>query len=132
MSVFQPLIAHGRVLLVEDDAAAREMLAAALKLRGYHVRTASDGLGGLRLLDAFDPDVIVLDLSLPIASGFEVLHELRGTIGTRNIPVIAISGHERGVRLAKENPEFFAAIQKPFDPETLLQVVGRAVRQQHT
>lgn len=129
MPVLQPLIVHGQVLLVEDDESAREMFAAALRLRGYQVRTAADGLGALRLLDDFDPDVVVVDLSLPIASGFEVLHELRAAMGTRSIPVIAISGHERGVRLARENPEFFAALQKPFDPEALVRIVARAVRQ---
>ena len=130
MSIFQPHNSHAQVLLVEDDEAAREMLAAALKLRGFHVRTAGDGLGGLRLLDTFDPDVVVLDLSLPIASGFEVLHEIRAAMATRKVPVIAISGHERGIRLAKENPDFFVALQKPFDPETLTNAVTRAVRQQ--
>jgi two-component system cell cycle response regulator DivK len=129
MSVSQPLPTTGQVLLVEDDESARDMFAAALRLRGYHVRTAADGLAALRLLDEFDPDVVVVDLSLPIASGFEVLHEIRAAMGTRNIPVIAISGHERGVLLAKENPEFFAALQKPFDPEALLRTVARAVRQ---
>src|SRR5688572_17531438 len=117
-----------QVLLVEDDQSAREMLAAALRLRGYHVRTAADGLAALRLLDDFNPDAVVMDLLLPIASGFEVLHEMRAAPGTRMLPVIAISGHERGITLAKENPEFFAVLQKPFDPEALLRTVSRAVR----
>jgi DNA-binding response OmpR family regulator len=121
----------GQVLLVEDDDSARDMFAAALRLTGYHVRTAADGLGGLRQLDSFDPDVIVLDLGLPIASGFEVLHELRAAPRTRSTPVIAISGLERGLRLAKENPEFFATLPKPFDPESLVRVVSRALRQSH-
>ena len=107
------------------------MFAAALRLTGFHVRTAADGLGGLRQLDSFDPDVIVLDLGLPIASGFEVLHELRAVPRTSATPVIAISGLERGLRLAKENPEFFATLPKPFDPESLVRVVSRALRQSH-
>ncbi len=112
-----------QVLLVEDDDSAREMLATALRLRGYHVRTAADGLAALRLLDDFDPDAVVMDLLLPIASGFEVLHELRAGSATRTLPVIAISGHERGLTLARENPEFFAVLQKPFEPEALVRIV---------
>lgn len=121
-------MAHGQVLLVEDDDDARALFADALRLTGFHVRTAADGLGGLRQLENFDPDVIVLDLGLPIASGFEVLHELRGVPRTSKTPVIAISGLERGLKLAKENPEFFATIPKPFDPEALVRVVARALR----
>lgn len=117
----------GQVLLVEDDDAIRALLADALRLTGFAVRTASDGLGGLRALDSFDPDVIVLDLGLPVATGFEVLHELRAESRTRRTPVIAISGLDRGVKLARENPEFFATMPKPFDPEDLVRVVSRAV-----
>lgn len=117
-----------QVLLVEDDDQARETLAAALRLTGYHVRTASDGLAGLRVLETFEPDVVIVDLSLPIASGFDVLNELRAASRTQNTPVIAISGNERGLKLARSNPEFFATIQKPFDPETLVRVVDRARR----
>ena len=120
---------HGpsQVLIVEDDPAAREMLASALRMTGYQVRTAEDGLGGLRLLEAYNPDVVVLDLMLPIATGFEVLHEIRSSATTRRTPVIAISGLERAVQLAKANPEFFATLPKPFEPETLVRVVNRAL-----
>jgi two-component system OmpR family response regulator len=120
-----------RVLLVEDDDATRELFANALRFTGFQVRTAADGLGGLRVLDSFDPDVIVLDLGLPIASGFEVLHELRAQARTHDIPVIAISGHDRGVELARVNPEFFAALAKPFDTDTLVRAVRLALRLQH-
>ena len=128
MSAFQALAAHGRVLIVEDDTSARELLADALRLTGYVVRTAADGLAGLRLVDAFEPDVIVLDLGLPIASGFEVLHELRAAPRTLETPVIAISGLESGLKLANENPEFFETLPKPFDPDTLIRTVQRAFR----
>ena len=57
------------MLLVEDDDSAREIFAKALRMTGYQVRTAADGLAGLRLLEVFEPDVVVLDLVLPIASG---------------------------------------------------------------
>src|SRR5688572_19504168 len=104
------------------------MLAEALRLTGYVVRTAADGLAGLRSVEAFDPEVIVLDLGLPIASGFEVLHELRLTPRTLATPVIAISGLETGLKLAKDNPEFFETLPKPFEAETLIGAVKRAFR----
>lgn len=103
------------------------MYAEALRMEGFSVRTANDGLAALRLLEAFDPDVVILDLKLPMASGFEVLHELRASHARVALPVIAVSGHARGLELARGNPEFFAALQKPFDPNDLIGVTRRAV-----
>jgi DNA-binding response OmpR family regulator len=71
--------------------------------------------------------VVILDLKLPMASGFEVLHELRASRARVEVPVIAVSGHERGLELARSNPEFFAALQKPFDPNDLIGVTRRAL-----
>jgi DNA-binding response OmpR family regulator len=113
-----------KVLLVEDDEATLAMYATALRMEGFQVRTALDGVSALRILESFHPDVAILDLKLPMASGFEVLHELRAT--QLKIPVIAVSGHEPGLELAKRNPDFFAALRKPFDPDDLIGVTRRA------
>ncbi len=115
-----------QVLLIEDDEAMREMIATSLRMRGFHVREAADGLAGLRLLEAYDPDVVVVDLGLPVATGFDVVKELRAVVSTRMTPVIAISGFEDQLKVAKESPEFIAALSKPFDPEALVRVVERA------
>ena len=114
-----------RVLLVEDDEPICALYAAALRMEGFLVRTALDGLAALRVLETFQPDVVILDLKLPIASGFEVLHELRTMHFTQ--PVIAVSGSEAGLRRARDDPEFFAALRKPFDPDDLIGVTRRAV-----
>lgn len=119
--------ARTKVLLVEDDDATCHLYATALRMDGFLVRTASDGLAALQTLEVFDPDVVILDLKLPIASGFEVLHELRASRARVTLPVIAVSGHERGLELARRNPEFYAALQKPFDPNDLIGVTRRAV-----
>ena len=116
------------VLLVEDDDSAREILAKALRMTGYQVRTAADGLAGLRMLEAFEPDVVIVDLLLPVASGFEVLDELRAVERTQHTPVIAISGSESGLKRARSNPEFFGILEKPFDPQNLVRMVDRAHR----
>lgn len=94
----------------------------------YYVRAAEDGVSALRILEAFHPDAIVLDLRLPSASGFEVVHEVRHTLGMRHLPIIATSGDERGVELATANPEFFAVLVKPFAPEVLVDAVDAALR----
>ncbi len=117
-----------KVLIVEDDEASRTMYAAVLRMEGYVVRTAADGVSALRVIEAFSPDVVILDLRLPMASGFEVLHELRTALPATSVPVIAVSGHEHGLSLAKRNPDFFAALQKPFDPNDLVGLTRRALR----
>ena len=116
------------MLLVEDDDHAREMFADALRMTGYKVRTAADGLAGLRMLEAFDPDVVIVDLALPIATGFDVLNELRAVKRTHRTPVIAISGNDRRLQEAKANREFFGILAKPFDPQRLVRMVDRAHR----
>ena len=103
------------------------MYATALRMDGFHVRTARDGVTALRLLESFDPDVVILDLKLPLASGFEVLHDLRATRST--MPVIAVSGHDPGIEQARRDPDFFAALRKPFDPGDLIAVTRRALYQ---
>ena len=116
-----------KVLLVEDDEATCTMYATALRMEGFQVRTAADGLVALQTLEVFEPDVVILDLRLPIASGFEVLHELRASRARGTLPVIAVSGHERGLAQARRNPDFYAALQKPFDPNDLIGVTRRAL-----
>ena len=115
-----------KVLLVEDDEPTLAMYASALRMDGFQVRTALDGVAALRILESFEPDVVILDLKLPMATGFEVLHELRAT--RFNMPVIAVSGHDPGIEQARANPEFFAALRKPFDPDDLIGVTRRAVQ----
>ena len=115
-----------KVLLVEDDDATCRMYAEALRMEGFSVRTAGDGVSALRVIEAFDPDVVILDLRLPLASGFEVLHELRSEGLRLSAPVIAVSGEEQGIERARQNPEFYAALRKPFDPDDLIGVTRRA------
>jgi DNA-binding response OmpR family regulator len=123
------LTAQKDILIIEDDDATREMLATALRMSGYHVRSAADGLAGLRLLEAYEPDVVVLDLGLPIASGFDVLQELRAVAKTRLTPVIAISGMDHYLKAARDNHDFVATIPKPFEPESIVRAVNRAIKQ---
>lgn len=130
MAAFHTITAQAQVLLVEDDAATREMLATALRVSGYQVRTAADGLAGLRLLDSCEPAVVVLDLALPIASGLEVMRELRVAGRKRDVPVIGISGHDDILKLAAATSDFFATLAKPFEPAVLVRTVERALRQQ--
>ena len=114
----------GNVLLVEDDDATRELFTFALQNAGWNVRSAGDGLSGLRILDVFKPDVIVLDMRLPAASGLQVLDALRERV--RHTPVIAISGYDDSLDIARAHDGVLAIIRKPFDTTELVRTVSKA------
>lgn len=116
----------GEVLLIEDDEATRELFAQALHMAGFHVRTAADGLSALRVLEVFTPDVIVVDLRLPVAGGTQVVEGARRRPSTSRIPIIAISGHEEDLDVARADPEVIAVIRKPFTTHELVRAVTRA------
>ncbi len=68
---------HGRVLLAEDDRSVRDALVMALELEGYEVRATNDGAQALDVLDAFAPDVVVLDVMMPTVDGLTACRRLR-------------------------------------------------------
>ena len=114
----------GNVLLVEDDDATRELFTHALQMAGFTVRSAGDGLSGLRMLDVFRPHVIVLDMRMPVASGLQVLDSLKERVP--NTPVIAMSGYEDSLEVARAHDTVLAIIRKPFDTGELVRAVTRA------
>ena len=87
-------ISQGRVLVVDDAAANRELLSEILAVEGYDVATAQDGLDALSQLAEPLPDVIISDLRMPRMSGFEFLAVVRGKYP--DVPLLAISGEFEG------------------------------------
>src|SRR5258708_1928186 len=84
-------VAPLRILVVEDERALTETLSYNLRKEGYEPIVAHDGREGLRKAQTLLPDLIILDLMLPVMSGQEVLRELRSGDRTREIPVIILS-----------------------------------------
>lgn len=82
-----------RILIIEDDAAIREMLVRRLQLRGYEVDTAADGEAGLARVHAAPPDVLLLDHGLPGISGWDVAKALRAEPAFAELPIIALTAH---------------------------------------
>lgn len=83
-----------KILFIEDEAALQEAFGGFLSQAGYKVISALDGEIGSRLAKKEKPDLILLDLILPKMNGFEVLKEIKGNDGTRNIPVIVLTNME--------------------------------------
>jgi two-component system, cell cycle response regulator DivK len=83
-----------RVLIVEDNENNRKMLQRRLARRGYQVAVAADGAQGLALARAEPaPDVVLMDMSLPVMDGWAVTRRLKADPATRAIPVIALTAH---------------------------------------
>jgi CheY-like chemotaxis protein len=82
-----------KILIIEDNEMNRDMLARRLERRGFEVSTAEDGRTGLALARTQQPDLILLDMSLPEMDGWEVARTLKRDSGTQNIPVIALTAH---------------------------------------
>jgi CheY-like chemotaxis protein len=82
-----------KILLVEDDEMNRDMLSRRLERRGYHVVMAIDGGQGLRLARSEAPDLILMDMSLPVLDGWEATRHLKAAAATQAIPIIALTAH---------------------------------------
>jgi two-component system cell cycle response regulator DivK len=82
-----------RVLLVEDNEMNRDMLSRRLQRRGYEVIIAVDGPQGVAMAQSQAPDLVLMDMSLPLMDGWEATRTLKAAPETRNIPVIALTAH---------------------------------------
>jgi CheY-like chemotaxis protein len=82
-----------KILLVEDNEMNRDMLSRRLQRRGYSVVIAQDGEQGLSLAKSEVPDLILMDISLPVMDGWQVTRLLKSNANTRHIPVIALTAH---------------------------------------
>jgi CheY-like chemotaxis protein len=82
-----------KILLVEDNELNRDMLSRRLRRKGYTVVTAHDGGEGHMLAHSETPDLILMDISLPVMDGWELTRLLRVSETTRHIPIIALTAH---------------------------------------
>ncbi len=82
-----------KILLIEDNEMNRDMLSRRLERKGYTVIVAVDGGEGLAKARAETPDLILMDMSLPVLDGWEATRQLKAAAATRRIPVIALTAH---------------------------------------
>ena len=82
-----------KILLVEDNEMNRDMLSRRLIKRGHEVVIAVDGQEGVSMASSEGPDVILLDMSLPVMDGWEAARALKADQATKSIPIIALTAH---------------------------------------
>jgi CheY-like chemotaxis protein len=82
-----------RVLIVDDDEETRNIYSIMLRYAGYEIAEASTGEIGLTLAEAYQPDVVVLDIGLPGISGWEVCHKLKSMPLTARVKIVIVTAH---------------------------------------
>lgn len=113
------------VLIVEDSPEGRDIYAAALESGGYRVLQASDGAEGVRVATDDPPDLVVMNLSIPLVNGTDAIEILKAHPVTEHIPVVVVSGHSHPDLLegAWEAgcDDYFV---KPLPPSQLLEIIS--------
>lgn len=120
---------RSRVLVADDDAATRALIDMALQEAGYDCVLAADGKSALEQARALRPDLVLLDVSMPLLSGDEVHQELRRDPRTRYIPVLIVTAKrttgDMAARLRNGADDY---ISKPFDVDELVARIASALR----
>jgi CheY-like chemotaxis protein len=113
------------ILLVEDNEPSRDALGRRLERRGFHVAVAVNGQQAVNRARAETPDLILMDLGLPIIDGWEATRQLKNDAATRHIPIIVLSAHamlaDREKALAAGADDFDS---KPVRFEQLISKIG--------
>ena len=118
------------ILLVEDNELNRDMLSRRLERKGFRISMALDGAEGILKAQQLRPDLILMDLSLPVVDGWEAIRKLKADPTTASIPIIALTAHARSEdeQTAKEaGADDFDT--KPVDLQRLLEKIGRRLGQ---
>ena len=114
------------ILIVDDYPDALDIWTFYLRSMGYRVSTAGDGAEAIAQAELLMPDLIVLDLELPLVSGFDVAKRLRANPDTQFIPLIAATGYSHLKQLDRARDAGFDHIViKPCDPDMLLEEIER-------
>jgi CheY-like chemotaxis protein len=116
------------VLVVDDELAIRDLLAFVLREEGHQVRTASDGQDALAQLAMNKPDLVLLDVMMPVLDGREVLKHIRADATLRRVPILVMSA---AADLSVLDGGFDGYLAKPFDLHRLITLVNDLLRQEN-
>jgi len=114
-----------KVLLVEDIEDTRLFMRLELEQHGFIVFEAADGRGAVKMASQEMPDVILMDLTLPVMDGFAATRLIRKNQALKNVPIIAVTAHhETDFRTGAKNSGFDAYVTKPIDIDWLKELIN--------
>lgn len=117
-----------KILLIEDHPEMRQLIATSLRRLGYELLEAKDGQTGIRMALTENPDLVLLNLSLPGVSGFDIARQMKENFKTSHIPIVACSGWQDTNKVT----ESFEAgvvdyLTKPFSAQKIATVIKRHI-----
>ena len=112
------------ILIVEDDVSLRTMWRTALRLEGFDVVEAGDGIEALRLIELSPPDLVLLDLGLPHVDGISVRQDLAAQVFSRNIPIVVVTGSTQDLSYLDVN----CVLRKPVTVDQIVRVVHHCIQ----
>jgi CheY-like chemotaxis protein len=112
------------ILVIDDDLAMQTVLEIALREAGYKVILASDGQEGITKLTTLQPNLVISDIMMPQMDGVETFQQIKDQLQEDGIPIFIMTALNRKPWFADLEAEGAVIIQKPFDIEKLLRLVG--------
>jgi len=120
-----------KVLIAEDNAVNRELLRELLEARGYTVVEACDGQAALHMIEQTQPDLLLLDIGMPVMDGFGVMRKIRENPRLATLPVLAFTAYAmQGDREKILNSGFNGYLSKPVNARSLAQELDRLLIKQ--
>jgi DNA-binding response OmpR family regulator len=119
-----------KILVVDDDQDLLEGLNFLFGSEGYHVISAMDGISAVNIAQEENPDLMILDLSLPWVDGYKVIERIRSSTSLLYVPIIVLTGRNAFInqeRVLKEGAQAF--FQKPFDNSQLIAAIEKALEE---
>jgi len=122
-------VANTKILVVDDEPDVVAFLEATLRADGFDVVKAYDGIGALDLVSSERPDLVLLDIMMPMMSGYEVCEQIKANPETQNIPVVCVtSAHTPDARAQSLRMGAATLVTKPFLAKELVAQVRRHLR----
>ena len=122
-----------RILIVDDDSDIRLILRSALESYGYHCDEASNGLEALEKIEAEEFALILLDYSMPVMNGLEVIRRLGQASGSSRPQIVMMTAHSgHDLRVQALDAGATAVLSKPFDLDHVLLTMERALKNEHS
>lgn len=119
-------MAKRRILIVDDEPDVVTLIARTLAREGYEIETAYDGISALDLAQSVKPDLILLDIMMPMMSGYEVCEQLKASPETKHIPVLCLSSaHTADARERSRRAGATTLVLKPFTAAELIAQIER-------